>query len=878
MILTTTTKHSFTTMEHNHKGYIFTLYLFMLLCVVGNCLLFYCSCTGNCENCCGINGNESVSGSIKDKSESENENRDDKKKKKVEVKEDKKEEKGEVDNKIKDKIEIKYDNKEKKVEECKIRMGKEEKERIRIEKQEEEKKKKQEEEKKVEEEKKEENKIENKDNKKKKKEEEEKKEEEDEEEEVRYSDQLKVIIKKILTKDRLDMLAKRYDNDDGQFPKEALKKILDVKSNDQNNSWEDKSKLEKNVTTLKTSLGVNIGSLNTVYSKFGKPNGKKFQTIVLLSDVSKRVIPSQICYSPTNRLYGDTANPLMKKYYTTSYENLSRLLGFDITSPIFSAELNNFFNYGTYNNGTKKFKIANNEYVSSEVIIADYLSIINKFYFEKEKESENEKYDFVTFSVPDYFTASRKKELKLIAEAIGMKNVNIISESSAITMYYGYNRYSDMFVTQKTNVTTNKNEYVVFVDIGYSKTSFIFAKFTYNIFKVEYVQIYPQLGGRDFDNAIMEYCLAEFIKKNSGIILELTPGLKKRCLVAIQKGRLSLSSNKDVTFIVDNFYKNVDLSCNVTQETFKDIVKQQLNDFKKYLNYFKEDLINKNYDIGNLTVEMAGELMRMPILQKIAEKIFNVKISKGILIDECTSVGAALYGYYINEKLPINTFKKFYDYNYYPIVCYIQDIPNNNDNGCIQLNSEFIKKNNEIIIKCDQKYDNNTINLYTYKVNLSKLKQNYPDCANENCSLYYNISDVSKNNSFNLTYFSNKSHRAVSENIDNCIKLTENTFNIVDVKRKEEISEIIIRHKKRDAIYYAYAKAKNEISKIINAINKSNDKHKQKMNEFSQQIKNDFEDKQKEFNDYTIEGNEKIITELLYIATNMYQYFLENGL
>ena len=35
----------------------------MLLCVVGNCLLFYCSCTGNCENCCGINCNASVSGS-----------------------------------------------------------------------------------------------------------------------------------------------------------------------------------------------------------------------------------------------------------------------------------------------------------------------------------------------------------------------------------------------------------------------------------------------------------------------------------------------------------------------------------------------------------------------------------------------------------------------------------------------------------------------------------------------------------------------------------------------------------------------------------------------------------------------------------------------
>ena len=69
MILTTPIKQPYTTTKHNNKGYIFTLYLFMFLCVVGNCLLFYCSCTGNCENCCGINGNASVSCGIKDKSD-----------------------------------------------------------------------------------------------------------------------------------------------------------------------------------------------------------------------------------------------------------------------------------------------------------------------------------------------------------------------------------------------------------------------------------------------------------------------------------------------------------------------------------------------------------------------------------------------------------------------------------------------------------------------------------------------------------------------------------------------------------------------------------------------------------------------------------------
>ena len=82
------------------------------------------------------------------------------------------------------------------------------------------------------------------------------------------------------------------------------------------------------------SLGINIGSLNTVYSIFGKKEGR-FQTNVLLSDISKRVIPSQICYSDTHRLYGDTASSKMGMFSYTSYANLSRLLGFNIFIFIF---------------------------------------------------------------------------------------------------------------------------------------------------------------------------------------------------------------------------------------------------------------------------------------------------------------------------------------------------------------------------------------------------------------------------------------------------------------------------------------------------------------------------------------------------------------
>ena len=55
---------------------------------------------------------------------------------------------------------------------------------------------------------------------------------------------------------------------------------------------------------------------------------------------------------------------------------------------------------------------------------------------------------------------------------------------------------------------------------------------------------------------------------------------------------------------------------------------------------------------------MAGEIMRYPDFQNLSEEIFNIQISKTILIDECTSLGSALYGYY-NKNKTLSNFEYF---------------------------------------------------------------------------------------------------------------------------------------------------------------------------------------------------------------------------
>ena len=81
----------------------------------------------------------------------------------------------------------------------------------------------------------------------------------------------------------------------------------------------------------------------------------------------------------------------------------------------------------------------------------------------------------------------------------------------------------------------------------------IFSTFNYAEFKVEFVKSYLNLGGRNFDNIIMDYCLNKFKNKHPNIPKEeelLNLKLKKRFLETIEKGRKALSINKEIIILV----------------------------------------------------------------------------------------------------------------------------------------------------------------------------------------------------------------------------------------------------------------------------------------------------------------------------------------
>ena len=464
-----------------------------------------------------------------------------------------------------------------------------------------------------------------------------------------------------------------------------------------------------NGNEIPINLGINIGALKTVYSLFSKINGK-FVTHVLLMNNSSRCIPSLMCYTNSHRLFGANSLSSLKQNLLTSYNNLSRLIGFDYSEK-YEEEIKyafqdfnevNDYKFNTYLDN----KIKNIKY--SDFIISDFLYLINEYFFEKEKIY----YSNTSISVPDFFSKDQKEKIKLICESINLKDVEIYNESSAITMYYGYTKYKDTFVEQKNKVDPTIEKYVLFIDSGYSKTSFILSKFKYNEFKVVYVDCLPNIGGRNFDNLIFDYCL----KENKINKEDVTIKMKYRLLEEIRKKRIQLSLNDEINISVDAFYEDEDLQIILKKTQFenliKDLVKEIDNKLIEVIKYSKSKGIIIDF------VEIAGELMRTPALQKlISDK--NLNVSKTLLIDECVSVGASLLRSFYSGYFPITHLKKFINYNDENIT-----INYNKNETLMNTIKHYIKKQKET----DSIYDifinkKSSISKYFYRIK-SQIEEN----------------------------------------------------------------------------------------------------------------------------------------------------------
>ena len=597
-------------------------------------------------------------------------------------------------------------------------------------------------------------------------------------------------------------------------------------------------------------LGINIGSLNSTVTIGNQLNSALlFKTELLLSETSARTCPSIISFGETHRIIGDQAALVLRKNIKSSFQYINRFIGFDPKSPFSSTELKNYYYIGdTYDPNKNKFSYTINgekKEISPEEIVTSYLHLLyNSYVIQKNLNPE-----CIVFSVPDYFTCSQKHKYLQIAESIGIKNdIHLVNESSAITLYFGYKKYKDYFIRKKEDksatIDPSITKYILFIDAGHSKVTFVLSKLAYNLFTVLDTTTIPFLGGRDFDEAIYKYCCDEFNKKN-GIDISKNNKTKLRLLAPISKARKTLTVNKDAQISVDSLAEDIDFSLLLTRENFELLIKDKVQLFKQELVNFIERN-KKNYPHIDITnVEMAGELMRTPILEKTVKEISKIEMSKTILTDECLSVGCSLYGALLKGTFPIKNFKGIYHLNHYSILSSLNNGPCNefvsNHYQIPEFKSFTFNKeemNNNINISfyhckkeiSDYLYtegNNDNVLLVSYDIICSEILKKYPNINQLKVNfLIDNIGEVHINKLESIVNKDNSVKISLDKNI---IKIVKRGLYLSQSQRNKIIAELNYTEKnlfKIDEEFINFSARKNSLEgdfyKVKNLVQNKN--------------------------------------------------------
>ncbi|HQO99964.1 MAG TPA: molecular chaperone DnaK [Caldisericia bacterium] len=259
---------------------------------------------------------------------------------------------------------------------------------------------------------------------------------------------------------------------------------------------------------------------------------------------------------------------------------------------------------------------------------------ISAFILQKiKKDAEaylGERVEKAVITVPAYFNDNQRQATKDAGKIAGLEVVRLINEPTAAAFAYGLNK-------------SEKELKIIVFDFGGGTLDVTIMDFGEGVFQVVSTSGDTQLGGRDMDEALLNYVVDDF-RKETGVDLLKDPKALPRLREAVEKAKIELSSvleteiNLPFITVVNNEPKH--LVKRVTRALLEQLVRPIVDKCRGPLQQALEDAKLSPNDIDNII--LVGGPTRMPIVQKFIENFFGKPPERGVDPMECVAIGAAI--------------------------------------------------------------------------------------------------------------------------------------------------------------------------------------------------------------------------------------------
>ena len=234
-------------------------------------------------------------------------------------------------------------------------------------------------------------------------------------------------------------------------------------------------------------------------------------------------------------------------------------------------------------------------------------------------------------TVPAYFNDSQRQATKDAGKIAGLEVLRIINEPTAASLAYGLDK--------------KKDEKIAVYDLGGGTFDISVLEIGDGVFEVKATNGDTHLGGDDWDNAIMDWILAEF-KTDSGIDLTKQPDAIQRIKEEAEKAKIALSSSQQYDINLP-FITADQTGPKHIQKTLTRSKLEQLTDplFQRTLGPTRACLKDAGLNEKEIhELVLVGGMTRMPKVVDTARQLIGKEPHKGVNPDEVVAIGAAIQG------------------------------------------------------------------------------------------------------------------------------------------------------------------------------------------------------------------------------------------
>ncbi len=234
-------------------------------------------------------------------------------------------------------------------------------------------------------------------------------------------------------------------------------------------------------------------------------------------------------------------------------------------------------------------------------------------------------------TVPAYFNDAQRNATKAAGEIAGLKVRRIINEPTAAALAYGLDKKS--------------NEKIAVYDLGGGTFDISVLDIGDGLFEVLASDGDTHLGGDDWDNALINWILAEF-KKDSGMDISKQTDALQRIKEEAEKAKIALSSTQSydisLPFITADASGPRHIQLTLSRSKLEELTEGLLDRTRGPVQSCIKAAGISTRDIDELV--LVGGMTRMPAVQEMARSLAGKEPHKGVNPDEVVAVGAAIQG------------------------------------------------------------------------------------------------------------------------------------------------------------------------------------------------------------------------------------------